>query len=36
VNDWGEAAYWVLVGALLALLAYGGGQMLVIWASGGV
>jgi hypothetical protein len=36
VNDWGEAASWLLVGALLALLAYGGGQLLVIWASRGI
>jgi hypothetical protein len=36
VNDWGEAAYWMLVGVLCALLAYGLGQLLVIWASGGV
>jgi hypothetical protein len=36
VNDRGEAASWLLVGALLALLAYGGGQLLVIWASRGI
>jgi hypothetical protein len=36
VNDRGEAISWLLVGALCALLAYGLGQLLVIWASGGV
>lgn len=36
MNDWGEATCWLLVGVLCALLAYGLGQLLVIWASRGV
>lgn len=33
---WDELACWMVLGAVLGLLAYGFGQLLVIWASGGV
>jgi hypothetical protein len=33
---WDEAACWLLVGALYALLAYGAGQLLMLWLTGGL
>jgi hypothetical protein len=33
---WNEAACWILVGALVFLLAYGAGQLLLIFVMGGV
>jgi hypothetical protein len=34
--SWGEVCAWLALGVLLFLLAYGAGQLLIIWLSGGI
>ena len=33
---WDEAACWLACGALAFLLAYGAGQLFLIWLTGGL